>query len=251
MSTVSLQMLYITSCTDALMWYADRVGQFVPLMNRLPEGGWLSQEPGGLSNIVHKLDAEEVTVFVSRPKMGQWPHIEPRHKLVHIVRKDVADRARAWAPPEPPKTSDAKTERKALAEAEAFYAKHAPGMPYEREPKAQCRDACMLGSCKGLGDCQEARAKRLADLCKDFQAETEMLTAPPHTTGQSRRLSAIEAATNIVLGFGVSVVITALLLPAFGHHVTLGQNVAMTSVFTVASFVRAYGLRRLFNLFNS
>lgn len=212
MSTVSLQMLYITSCTDALMWYADRVGQFVPLMRRLPEGGWQSQEPGGLSNIVHKLDAEEVTVFVSRPKMGQWPYVQPRHKLVHIVRDDVAARAGPVSPdPEYPPGG----ERVAW--------------PPGTGPQAQCRDACMLGSCKGLGDCQEAHTK-----------------TPPPTTGQSRRLSAIEAATNIVLGFAVSVVITALLLPAMGHQVTLSENVAMTSVFTVASFVRAYGLRRFF-----
>ena len=65
--------------------------------------------------------------------------------------------------------------------------------------------------------------------------------------GQSHRASAVEAGVNLVLGFAISVGITAVLLPAFGHQVTLGQNVAMTSVFTVASFARAYGLRRLFN----
>jgi hypothetical protein len=65
--------------------------------------------------------------------------------------------------------------------------------------------------------------------------------------GQSHRASAVEAGVNIVVGFAVSVAITAVLLPAFGHQVTMVQNVAMTSVFTVASFARAYGLRRLFN----
>lgn len=221
MSTTPLRMLYITSCTDAMMWYSDRVGQFVPLVRRLPEGGWLSQEPGGLSNIVHKLDAEEVTVYARAEKLGKWPHIQPTHKFVHIVSKDVLQRAQAWpVPPEP---------------------QYPPGgerlkWPPGTGPQAKCRDACMLGSCKGLGDCQERQAKP---------------PAPPPTTGQSRRSSAIEAATNIVVGFAVSLVITALLMPAFGHHVTLGQNVAMTSVFTVASFVRAYGLRRVFNLFES
>ena len=66
-------------------------------------------------------------------------------------------------------------------------------------------------------------------------------------TGQSQSHSFAEATTNIVVGFGVSVALTALLMPAFGHHVTLPQNIALTSVFTIASFIRAYGLRRLFN----
>jgi hypothetical protein len=72
--------------------------------------------------------------------------------------------------------------------------------------------------------------------------------APKATKGgQSHAHTTAEVATNIVLGFGVSVAITAVLMPALGHNVTLSQNVAMTSVFTVASFVRAYGLRRFFN----
>lgn len=153
MSTTALQMLYITSCTDPLMWYADRVGQFVPLMRRLPEGGWLSQEPGGHSNIVHKLDAEEVTVFVSRPKMGQWPRIQPRHKLVHIVRKDVAERLRAVSDgPVVLQTFPVPPGSEGLS-----------GSPLTAQ--AQCLDLCMLGSCKGLGDCQESAAwLRLSEL---------------------------------------------------------------------------------------
>ena len=69
----------------------------------------------------------------------------------------------------------------------------------------------------------------------------------PKATGQSQSHSFAEATTNIVVGFVVSVALTALLMPAFGHHVTLPQNIALTSVFTIASFIRAYGLRRLFN----
>jgi hypothetical protein len=49
------------------------------------------------------------------------------------------------------------------------------------------------------------------------------------------------------VGFAVSVVITAWLLPAMGHQVSLSENVLMTSVFTVASLLRSYGVRRIFN----
>lgn len=97
----------------------------------------------------------------------------------------------------------------------------------------------MLGVCRDLPDCEDALGRARPAYAKRAAAE--------QVVGQSHRASAIEAATNIVLGFGISVGITAVLLPAFGHQVTLAQNVAMTSVFTVASFVRAYGLRRLFN----
>ena len=96
-----------------------------------------------------------------------------------------------------------------------------------------CKGTCgRLGICQALHDCED----------KPRPAPTQALPM-----GQSHRASAIEAGANIVLGFGISVGITAVLLPALGHDVTLGQNVAMTSVFTVASFARAYGLRRLFN----
>lgn len=98
MSTDKLQLLHITSCADAQMWYSGRVGEFVPLRRRLPEGGWMSSEPGGHSNIVHRLDAEEVVVSVPKSKQGRWPYIWPDRKLVHIVL-DVAGRSRAWHAP--------------------------------------------------------------------------------------------------------------------------------------------------------
>lgn len=105
-----------------------------------------------------------------------------------------------------------------------------------------CAQKCqMLGVCHSLPDCQESMAmQRIAE-------RKAHANQAKQTLGQSHRASAVEAATNIVLGFAVSVGITAVLLPYFGHQVTLAQNVAMTSVFTVASFARAYGLRRLFN----
>ena len=65
--------------------------------------------------------------------------------------------------------------------------------------------------------------------------------------GQSRTHSAVEALLNIAAGFVVSLGITAVVLPAYGHQVTLAQNIEITSIFTVASLLRSYVLRRLFN----
>ena len=105
-----------------------------------------------------------------------------------------------------------------------------------------CAQKCqVLGVCHSLPDCQEAMAMR-----RIAEREARANQAKP-AIGQSHRASAAEAATNIVVGFAVSVGITAVLLPAFGHEVTLTQNVAMTSVFTVASFVRAFAIRRAYN----
>jgi hypothetical protein len=45
--------------------------------------------------------------------------------------------------------------------------------------------------------------------------------------------------------------IQAVVLPAFGHHITLAQNFWITCIFTVASVVRGYFVRRLFNRLHS
>lgn len=229
MSTTALQMLYITSCTDPLMWYSDRVGQFVPLLRRLPEGGWGSQEPDGHKNIVKALDAEEVVVLVPTDTLGQWPDIRPVHKLVHIVRKDVAERAKAWTPPKLPEATPTPT---------------------------ACKDRCdMLGVCRGLPSCEERlgtsrveRAAHRAGELKDLFGEVGSKVLP---AGQSRWASLTETVTNLVIGFVISVLITAAVLPWYGHAVTMQDNIEITAIFTLASLVRTYALRRFFNLFSS
>lgn len=52
-----MKRLRITKCSDSLLWYADLVGQQVPLVREIPEG-YLSREPGGFTNIVRKEDAQ-------------------------------------------------------------------------------------------------------------------------------------------------------------------------------------------------
>lgn len=64
---------------------------------------------------------------------------------------------------------------------------------------------------------------------------------------QSRASSLVETVASVAIGFVVSLLITAWLLPAYGHQVTMQQNIEITAVFTVASVVRGYAVRRFFN----
>jgi membrane protein implicated in regulation of membrane protease activity len=64
---------------------------------------------------------------------------------------------------------------------------------------------------------------------------------------QSRISSLIEAVINVAIGFVVSLGLTAVVLPAYGHAVTLGQNLQITCIFTVSSILRSYCVRRWFN----
>jgi membrane protein implicated in regulation of membrane protease activity len=59
--------------------------------------------------------------------------------------------------------------------------------------------------------------------------------------------SFIEACINTAIGFFISLVLTALVLPAYGHAVTFSQNLQITAIFTIASIARSYLLRRWFN----
>ena len=66
---------------------------------------------------------------------------------------------------------------------------------------------------------------------------------------QSRTMSAIEAVTNVLVGYGVAVATQMVIFPMFGLTATLGQNMAMGAIFTIVSLVRSYALRRVFNHF--
>jgi ABC-type spermidine/putrescine transport system permease subunit I len=54
-------------------------------------------------------------------------------------------------------------------------------------------------------------------------------------------MSAVEAITGLVVGYGIAVALTWWLL-----DVTTGRAASVSLVFTVASLVRSYALRRLF-----
>lgn len=63
---------------------------------------------------------------------------------------------------------------------------------------------------------------------------------------QSRLMSAVEAVTNVAVGFGVAVLTQAVVFPIFGLEATWGEYFAIGGVFTVVSVVRSYALRRFF-----
>ena len=64
---------------------------------------------------------------------------------------------------------------------------------------------------------------------------------------QSRSLSATEAITSTVVGFGVSYALTLTVLPAFGYNVTGSAALGITAIYTAASIIRGYVIRRSFN----
>lgn len=63
---------------------------------------------------------------------------------------------------------------------------------------------------------------------------------------QSRLHSLLETLASIAIGFVVSLGITAVVLPAYGLPVSWGDNVQITAIFTVASIIRGYAVRRVF-----
>lgn len=65
---------------------------------------------------------------------------------------------------------------------------------------------------------------------------------------QSRRMSLIEAITNVAVGYALAVVTQIVVFPWFGLHASLGDNLALGLVFTAISLFRSYTLRRLFTL---
>lgn len=63
---------------------------------------------------------------------------------------------------------------------------------------------------------------------------------------QSRRMSLLEAVTNVLVGYGVAVTTQMLVFPLFGLHTTLQENLVIGLIFTIISLVRSYLLRRAF-----
>lgn len=65
---------------------------------------------------------------------------------------------------------------------------------------------------------------------------------------QSRKASMTEALLNTASGFIVSMMVWQFVVaPLYNIPVTLGQNLGITSIFTVVSIARSYAWRRLFN----
>jgi hypothetical protein len=64
---------------------------------------------------------------------------------------------------------------------------------------------------------------------------------------QSKKNSAIEIATNVGSGYFLSVILTFFMFPLFGITVPIGSSMIITAIFTVASYIRGYAIRRIFN----
>jgi hypothetical protein len=62
-------------------------------------------------------------------------------------------------------------------------------------------------------------------------------------------MSATEAATNVAIGYLVSVAANIIVLPMFGYNVTIADSFAIGLAFTAISLARSYILRRVFNRF--
>jgi hypothetical protein len=64
---------------------------------------------------------------------------------------------------------------------------------------------------------------------------------------QSRLMSGVETAVNILLGYTIAIFSQMVVFPLWGLHVTLTQNFGIAASFTVISLVRLYLIRRFFN----
>ena len=63
---------------------------------------------------------------------------------------------------------------------------------------------------------------------------------------QSRRMSLVEAITNVALGYALAVATQIVVFPWFGLNPSLGDNLAIGGIFVGISLLRSYALRRLF-----
>lgn len=59
-------------------------------------------------------------------------------------------------------------------------------------------------------------------------------------------MSAIESATSTAIGFAVSWALTFWVLPLWGFAPSHGQALGITAVYTLASFLRGWGVRAAF-----
>ena len=65
-------------------------------------------------------------------------------------------------------------------------------------------------------------------------------------TSQTRSMSLVESVANTGAGFLVSLVLQISLFYFMSIETTTSQNILMSGVFTVASLVRGYVMRRVF-----
>ena len=59
-------------------------------------------------------------------------------------------------------------------------------------------------------------------------------------------MSMVEAAANVVIGYGIAVATQVVVFPIFDIHITLADDLAIGLVFAVVSLARGFMLRRVF-----
>lgn len=64
---------------------------------------------------------------------------------------------------------------------------------------------------------------------------------------QRRIMSFVESIVNVTIGYGIALGTQMLVLPLFGVHLSVSDNMAIAAIFTVVSIARSYTLRRIFN----
>jgi hypothetical protein len=69
------------------------------------------------------------------------------------------------------------------------------------------------------------------------------MTAP---LPQTRTVSLIEAATNVIAGYVLALAVQRLVYPLFGIDTTLTTDSLIALIFTAASLLRSYFVRRIF-----
>lgn len=67
------------------------------------------------------------------------------------------------------------------------------------------------------------------------------------SSGQTARMSALESIANVFIGFILAVFIQIKLFTSFGIEVETNQEVAIALLFTAASIIRSFVVRRVFN----
>lgn len=63
---------------------------------------------------------------------------------------------------------------------------------------------------------------------------------------QSRRMSLIESATNVVVGYALAIVTQIVVFPWFGLETGLQEHLSIGLAFVGVSLARGYVLRRIF-----
>ena len=64
---------------------------------------------------------------------------------------------------------------------------------------------------------------------------------------QTKKESLLESASNVLIGFTITIIASFIVYPMFGVQMSPLTNVWVTITFTLISLIRAYIIRRWFN----